>query len=398
MPLNLPIAFKTLSLEKIETSPEVQAWLSQFSELNRTSAQMMLSRLNFISRDMYSEWLKRAISTLPCEDSYALYSVRKIEDNPALWDDDGNIVSRSGESLGSEDLVYSLISNIVRAHPASMLDHPSLSVLRDKKIKNIVLVDDSIGSGDRVSSFINKMLYHPTFMSWWSLGLVKIQVISFARTRESESNITKNVRGSDHGKRKFRKSSKISFMSSFVYNATQPQHRWGADYSKIQELCNTEKRIPLWARSGYGKVLANIVFYHSVPNNIPGSIWYSNDRWNALFPGRTFPDWMLALLGSSTSSASQHPGRISETMLHLLSLIKRGVRSIKTISERLGCDVSFAKQLLGRAHQLGLITEQNRLTPEGVNRLKNAQPVKELQRWDYSLYIPSSWRTGQSPT
>lgn len=358
---------------------------------------MMLSRLAIVSRDMYSEWLKSAVSSLPSGCCHALYSVRKLdEEHSALWGADGAIVTRAGNSLGSEDLVYSLISNIVRGQPESMLDHPSIPVLRERKIRSIVLVDDSIGSGDRVSGFINKMLANKTFLSWWSLGLIYITVISFARTGESEANIITKVRGSDHGKRKIRKSSKISFVSAIAYEAKLPHLRWGKKYSIISELCDSEKKIPAWARRGYGKVLANIVFYHSVPNNIPGCFWYTRDKWIALFPGRSFPDWMLALLDHGVIT-SHDPGSISETILILLRLLKRGIRSIKTISQRLGCDVGFTKELLDRAHQLGLISDRNRLTAEGINRLKSMDRARELPAWDYSLYIPSSWRTGQSP-
>jgi hypothetical protein len=74
----------------------------------------MLSHLKFVSRDVYSAWLRRVVTNLPEGRTYALYSVRKLGDGLQLWSDDGEIVERLGASLGSEDLVYSLVANLNR--------------------------------------------------------------------------------------------------------------------------------------------------------------------------------------------------------------------------------------------------------------------------------------------
>ena len=201
---------KNLSLSKIDASPEIQHWLSQFPEAQRTTAKLLLSHLQFVSRDVYSAWLQSVVAALPSGKTYALYSVRKLEEGLPLWSESGEIATRPGDSLGSEDLVYSLVANLARANPQTLLDHSSLTELRDQKVHDYLLLDDSIGSGDRLSGFINAMLSHPTFLSWWSFGLVKIHVVSFARPREAEAKIIAKIKGSDHGKRKFRKSSRLS--------------------------------------------------------------------------------------------------------------------------------------------------------------------------------------------
>ncbi|CDL52565.1 hypothetical protein [Klebsiella pneumoniae ISC21] len=158
------------------------------------------------------------------------------------------------------------------------LDHPSLNDLKKSKVNDFLLIDDSIGSGDRVSGFINAMLDNPTFLSWWSLGLVRLTLISFARTLGSENRIINTIRGSDHGVRKYRKSEKINFISNIVYNENWLETRWGEQYNEIINLCKNQTKIPSWARLGYGNVLSNIIFYHSVPNNLPGILWFSNKK------------------------------------------------------------------------------------------------------------------------
>lgn len=390
---------KRLSVAAIDSSPDISAWLSQFPADKQITAKMILHSLQFISRDMYSDWFLRTIAALPSEDIYALYSVRKLKaEETILWGEQGQVIPRPGESQGSEDLVHSLISNAVRANQAKFLDHPSISDLRQRKIHNIILVDDSIGGGDRVSRFINAMLHHETFLSWWSLGLIRIHVVSFARPREAEAKIIANIRGSDHGKRKYRKSSKVFFISEKVYSTDWFESRWGKNFQDILNLCD-RPAIPKWARRGYGEVMANIVFYHSVPNNLPGVIWFDYVKWRGLFPGRALPDWLPALFDEQSNRKQLTPQSwtsISDEIVKLLRLVKRGVRSVVSISLRLNCDNKFAAALLEKAKTTGFISEHHRLTRAGLDLLKQLDVQRPVYTRDRTLYIPSSWCAGQA--
>ena len=388
---NVSTQLKTLSPAVIEASPDIQRWTNQFPDRFKTTAKLMLSRLRFVSRDVYSAWLQRIITTLPSDKIYALYSVRKLEDGTLLWDDDGAIVERPGISLGSEDLVYSLIANLVRANPKTLLEHSSLAELREKKIHDYVLIDDSIGSGDRVSSFINAMLNHPTFLSWWSFGIVKIHIVSFARSQEAEAKIIAKIRGSDHGRSKYRKSSKVDFTSEIVYETDWLEGRWGENYDQIIHLCRSQTKILKWARLGYGDVLSNIIFYHSVPNNLPGTLWFTNDKWQGLMPGRAMPEWLLAILDQPLQNNRPDSGSTPGTVIRLLALVKQGIRSSRSIAVRLGVDHKYAVRLLNGAQDLGLLTSHVRLTSAGLDRLKHIDSTVGLPVWDRSLYIPSSW-------
>lgn len=383
---------KTLSPAKIDASTEILDWLSQFPEGQRTTAKLLLSHLKFVSSDVYSAWLRRVVAALPSGKIYALYSVRKLEDGLPLWNESGEIVARPGNSLGSEDLVYSLVANLARANPSTLFDHSSLAELRDEKVHDYLLIDDSIGSGDRVSGFINAMLSHPTFLSWWSFGLVRIHVVSFARPREAEAKIVANIKGSDNAKRKFRKSSKVDFTSEIVYDTDWLEGRWGESHQQVIQLCRGQKKIPTKRRLGYGGVMANLVFYHSVPNNIPGILWFTNEKWQGLMPGRAVPNWLLALIDQTSMAASEAVATSkSDEVVRLLALIKRGVRSSRSIAARLGVDHKYAVGLLGGAQEMGLLTPQMRLTAAGLDRLKHADSTLDLPVWNRSLYIPGSW-------
>lgn len=386
-----------LSIGAIDESPEIQVWLSQFNAGQRQVAKMLLSRVRFVSRDEFSSWLSRAVGRLPSEEVQALYSVRKLaEDQSSFWDLSGDPVVRPGASLGSEDLVYSLISNLVRSSNGVLLDHPSLSTLKNQRVRSYVLIDDSIGSGDRVFGFINAMLEHPTFLSWWSFGWAKIHVISFARPREAEAKIITKVRGSDHGKHQFRKSEKIDFASEIVYEVGWYEARWGEQYDQVIDLCRHQTKIPKKRRLGYGNVMANIAFHHSVPNNLPGVLWCNNKKWQGLMPGRTIPDWLLTLLGRQPAGMNGTNASISDELLRLLALVKHGIRSSKSIALRLSVDHRYGKGLIRHATELGLLTPQVRLTSIGLDRLTQSNRIATLPKWDRSLYIPSSWCAGRA--
>lgn len=393
---------KNLSPERIDSSVEIQEWLSQFSDSQVPLAKLLLNRLRFVSRDDYAQWLEQEISLLIVDESsfYALYSVRKLGDQEndnlqGYWTEAGEPVTRPGSSLGSEDLVYSLISNLSRSNN-QLLDHPSLVILKQRVVRNYILIDDSIGSGDRVSTFINSMLNNPTFLSWWSFGWIKIHIISFARMRNSEKNIIEAIRGSDHAKRKFKKSSKITFTSEIVYQQNWFRQRWGENYLQLMNLCKEQKGIASWARLGYGNVFSNIIFYHSVPNNTPGVLWFGSNKWKALMPNRALPKWLVTLLDSKeiqpfiTSNSE-----INKELLNFLALIKRGVRKTRSLALRLSIDSRYADDLLQYAITMGLVTSDIRLTQRGLDIFYESSRNIDLPVWDYRMYIPSSWCANQ---
>jgi len=392
----MPSAAKTISLDAINASPEIAQWLQQFLPDQRATAGMMLSRLQFVGRDAYSEWIKRKLSSLDDRKKHAVYAVRKLDsENPGFWQDDGTPATRPGTSLGSEDLVYSIISNAGRVSDGNLLDHPSLTEIKEQKLRSFVLVDDSIGSGQRVVDFINSMLDHKQFLSWWSLGWVRITIVAFARTNSAESYIINNIRGSNHHARKIPKIKKVKFLSKIRYDAALLKPRWGAGYQSILDLCHSVSQIPGFMQDGFGGVMGNLVFYHSVPDNIPGVLWYGEGGWSPLFPSRGLPSWMTDLLEGSATVGVNPPGKgsLDTELFRLIALIKSGVRTPQSISLRLTCDIDFARGLMERARKAGLVTEKTRLTKRGADFYhENLGTV--VAPYDYAMYIPSSWSAG----
>jgi hypothetical protein len=149
-------------------------------------------------------------------------------------------------------------------------------------------------------------------------------------------------------------------------------------------------------QDGFGGVLGNLVFYHSVPDNIPGMLWYGENGWLPLFPNRGLPVWMADLLehpsparGDATVRGHQDTG-----LFRLIALIKSGVRTPLSLSLRMNCDAPFAHALIARAQSAGLVTANVRLTEAGVNFFHNNSRSNDVAVYDYGMYIPTSWSAG----
>lgn len=383
---------RRLSLAMIESSSQIQAWLDQFQGIERDVAIDLLLHLRFVTRDGFSEWVRNTISSI-LSDKIALYAVRKFRDN-RLWNDSGTIVRRPGTALGSEDFVYSLIRQLSR-ESKRCFDNPDLNILEKHRIRNVILLDDSVGSGDRLLSFAKCMFNHKTFLSWWSYGLVRFHVVSYTRTREGEKKILYGIPGSDHPKRKYPKSHKIEFHSKIVYSTKHLRARWGNRFDDICNLCDGKTQIPKCYRKGYGKVMSNVVFYHSIPNNIPGVLFWSDRQgsWRPLFPARTIPDWMVKLLESKHRLEQENlSSEAKRTLCQLIGMIKKGIRRPISLALRMDMEVYYVNELINAATSLGLITEKQRLTEVGLDFIKKNESINLTQeKYDYSLYIPASW-------
>ena len=390
---------KRLTFEMVEASPEIQAWLRQFPIHRRPAAINLLCQLRFVSRDRYAQWLKIAlaqINTTAC----GLYAVRKFKPTvTCLWNKRGVTLPRPATSLGSEDLVQSVIASMVRATPARYLDHPSVALLKRCKCFHAVLIDDAAGSGDRLCSFIRRMFSSKTFLSRWSFGWVRIHIVAYARSAESEELMLEAIPGSDHGLRKYPKTSKVTFHGHLKYSVSELRSRWGKNAIHISDLCDATTAVPSNRRRGYGDTMSNIVFYHSVPNNIPGMLFCQNKKWNALFPSRSVPDWLPVLLERRARPVRKVQNRtavvITEDVLNLLVVIKQGRRTEIALSRGMGFDPEVIRALLSRAKAAGLINHNNRLTEVGLQAIWDNKKTAESSPFDRTLYIPTKWCAGR---
>lgn len=393
----MKIAYDRLTLEMIEHSPEIGQWLSQFPDDREPTALDVLLKLQFIRRDVYTEWLKQQLSAIPDGGPCALYAVRKFEGAiESYWDADGNPPGRPAESQGSEELVQSVLGNLRKVGNERFLDHPSIGVLKESRVRNIVLIDDSIGSGQRVADFIDLLMKSKTILSWWSYGLIQIHVVAFIRTHKAEEMIRKYLPGSDHHQRVYRKSEKLHFVGHHHFNDEEFELRWGANSTQIINLCDSVEAIPTWAQRGYGSVMSNQVFYHSVPDNTPGILWNAENGWVPLMPNRSFPSWLANLLaGQQVAGTTGGNSPVNRSLLSVLLAAQKGIRAKRSISRAIGLDSKVTDGLVEKAQAAGFLNQSNRLTATGKQTIWDSRNERRILEFDRSLYVPTKWCVGR---
>ena len=389
----------TLSENAIESSKEIGEWLDQFSEIQRSAAIEMLKHLIFIPRDKYAKWLKEKLNKYS-DKKCALYAVRKFNKTAeSAWTQQGQFQKTPTTTLGSEDFVRSEISRAVKSFQEVFFDHPSIAVLRKHKIKNLILIDDSLGSGDRVSRYIQLLMNHKSIRSWWSFGWIHIYVVAFARTQKAEINIFEHLPGSNHNSKKYPAYKKITFDTLHLYKPGTTVRRWGNGAEDITKLCDSIKIIPPDKRKGYGEVMGNLIFYHSVPNNIPGVLYLKRNGWKPLFPERVIPAWLENLLKGNATVAYKQNFTLPLDAEEVLYLVHQGLKKITGLARRLEMDVEAVRKIVSTCISNGLILKSMHLTMAGEKYLRNkGKYSKKGFTFDFSIYIPKSWCTDHNPS
>ena len=392
---------KHLTSQQIDNSQEIQSWLKQFSDSDYNTVIEILKHLLFVSRDEFADYLIKQLFSYSQQINIAIYSVRKFEDIEelegikCLWDDEGKTLLRPAHALGSEDFIASIIANANRQYGNCFLDNPDLLTLKKKKVHDIILIDDSIGSGNRITDFINRMTAHKSFMSWWSGGFIKFHIISYSCTYQAQNFIIRKIHGSNHGIRKYPIANKLLFKNKIIFDAYNMHYRWGKKCDSILNLCSSTKKIKTRFRKGVGDIMSNIVFYHSVPNNIPGILFYRSRKWEPLFLGRSLPKWMIELLDNNTQSEQNETSINRDELFEILKLIKRGIRTPVTLSRKIDKNVEHIQKLLDYAIEQDLILITNRITQAGDDYIKSSKEMNVKNRkYNYSLYVPKSWCAG----
>lgn len=430
---------KQLTSKATKVSNEIRDWLNQFSEEERQIAVKLLLRIWFVPHETFRGCLENFLSNQNGDSTCALYAVRKFDKEKdrclfSRWEHSGNYPTRPPTSLGSEDLVYSLISGYCK-QDRRFLDHPSISELREKKVRKLILIDDSIGSGDRVCDFLKMMFSNKSLKSWFCANLFRIHIWSFCRYKMTEHKIMSVVPGKKRGARA--KEKKVTFSGVFCFHddnidgihfeelenlepmkniriqdepdfdlATeiegcectinrgvssnvQYDQRWGTDYAAIVALCEAKKKITKMFRKGYGNCMSNIVFYHCVPNNVPGILCRKDNGWSPLW-FKILNSWMSELLDAPRLSRDIDLKKL--ILKKILKLINWGVTRDVTLARKLSIDISLVNEYLHLAQDKGFLIEFDTLTQDGFRYINNFDANSEsCNKYDYSLHIPKTW-------
>lgn len=434
-------------------NPEVQLWLTQFSEDERPIARKILEKFSFVPVDEFQRDLSRLVEVaFPPDESVAFFIEREL---PNLWyrirkplkkkivrDHDSQKSSlrkvkrpqrmykeiridqgkgfrkrstafgaalpavrsptNNRQKIGSEGIVASLLSKVCEREPGRYFLHPSASLIRAKKIQRFVIATDFIGSGTRINSMLASLWFLKSVRSWFNGGLIKFSVLCYSGTTAGIKAVGKHrVKPTIHKVR----------ACPTIFNSFTSTER-----AQVIDLCKSRfkgKDDPL----GYKDTGALLAFQHSCPNNVPAIFIRGNGSrhrpWHPLFPARTsaavaaghspaspieVEKLSLSTLKFSNIAASLAYQRASRTQRHAIivtAALRRGHRTLDELSTITGWPVWLISTAIQSAQSSGLVDNNRRVTKPGlrlINRLDKATATSTLSVASKSMYYPKSLR------
>lgn len=400
------------------------AWLGQFEPEDQPVAVALLRAMTLVSRDAFAEGLRKLLLDRldKGQEPIGVYVEREIRHRHGipfrLFKETKSKVRRGhgvgprpveptqafDADVGSEGLVAQLVSEICRAHPRRVFNHPGPDAIRKHKIRRFVLVTDFIGSGKRAHTYLQAAWRVRSVRSWWSGRATKglsFEVAAYAATKWGRSVVERHP-------------------SRPVVHVVVGCPTVDSAFSSVEvrKLCFKYSPVPpsVMPPMGYGHVGALIAFAHGVPNNAPLLLHKRGAGWAPLFPARVTsesraqfsdrPDaesiraHLVDMRQSRLAEAGQVAGAKPhvQNLLLVLAALSRSPREAETISRKTGLTVLEVEAALKTALKNDWIDGQHRLTDLGHAELQHARNGSEdapLPVEAPALYYPSSLRVPQ---
>jgi len=389
--------------------PFCRKWMMNHFPSNRLeTVVLLLNSLRLVSHTEFERSLIGLITKTgnQLKGKIALYCARELPPGMNYFPGDMGIAPSAvtpGNEVGSEGRLAHIARNIAREAPKKFLSHPSVSDLRKVKCHEIFILDDLIGSGERIVEFAAALNRDPHLKSWISGRLVRITVIAYSVSRRGEQAIRQDVKGLGEIKFECRPSA-----GSVWWSQEKRQ--------EVQELCRTFGRRTRHpdASLGYKDSFSLIVFEHGCPDNVPSILW-STGNWSALFKHRSIPIELsdcfdlklssrttrsgLAFLGQTQLAGSswiKRAGSDAQAIVLVLAAVSKKLRNLDRMSEYTGLSNTQCEQSIKLGIQYGLLTPGPYLTPLGLEELRRLKatekPQKEVADAGEPFYYPHALR------
>ncbi|MFB5738772.1 phosphoribosyltransferase-like protein, partial [Leptospira wolffii] len=224
---------------------------------------------------------KKSVFTIP-KNYKQLQANERKEAILSVADEVPSIIQFSNDyrdpGIGSEALLANLITNCYRKWGNDIIINPTINKMRNSRIRNMIFLDDLVGSGDRFIKFYMKIFSHPSLKSWKSSKYLNFTLICYSMTEIA----FKRIKAINPEIRIIRyiKCPTLDNINSLT----------SSQKSIIERTCKKySKKFPAFAL-GYEETKALLIFEHSAPNNIPGLLFKRiNKKIPALFPNRSIP-------------------------------------------------------------------------------------------------------------
>ncbi len=168
-----------------------KAWLAQFPLIDQEIGRQLLRSLRLVSHLKFTTGIGQEVVRLLKDldgKNAALFSVKETppskyspligteEEGARLLEEEKSQLRRRAGS--SADLVHYMNENASRVYGKCIQAEPTVHSMRSQQIKNIILIEDFIGTGKRISTYLRSEM-DPTLKSWISYKWVKLWIVAY---------------------------------------------------------------------------------------------------------------------------------------------------------------------------------------------------------------------------
>lgn len=403
----------------------VRAWVEQFDEADRASAATLATLIKLVPGDVFRRELTACLQGRldTCSTPIALYNEserrkwngvpHRLFQEKARANGKGKgqktirafgkagpaLVPRQrqvAEEIGSEGVVGNILTQFHRANRKTVLLSPGPDAIRESGARRFILVTDFIGSGDRVTSYLNAAWRLRSVRSWWSRRESKglhFEVVAYAGTEAGVAAVRKHATAP---------LVKLVTQCPTIESVFPP-----AQYKVVKSLCE-RYAIAGSHPLGYGDAGVLLAFDHGMPNNAPAILWKGGRHWTGLVPGRTtsaitspFQEGLTEDQEQVRIETAARVSSVGQTMAPtdmntiVLSALRRSPRRPEALSGRLGLKIDDVVVALAQLKRWGWINDDHQLSERGrtiASRLVKQDRNRPLPSPKRKMYFPKSLR------
>ncbi|WP_213762430.1 hypothetical protein [Caballeronia sp. dw_19] len=405
---------------RLSQTEEGSAWISQFAIPDQPDAILLLDAIRWVSSAEFTSSLRASIEAeaAKIDGPIALFIERELR-NPGghlqrFYKESPTKPKRAhgaalqpvesirayAHEVGSEGIIATLATSVARANPSRFLLHPTAEDIRKCKIRAFFILTDTIGTGTQATNFLSSLWRVASVKSWFSSRLVSCHVIAFASTTVGEKHLMSHP-----------------MKPKVIWSLSCPtiENSFGeVDAQRLVSLCAKYNPVRAAQAFGFGGEGVLIAYPHGVPNNAPAILYKVSATWKPIFSGRAIGDVADALttgfheveagaqlirMGQSRLAAAGWLDRLdadARRLVLVLASLSRSPRSENAVSTRTGLQRAEVRRLLNSAIHYGWITEQHRLTDDGMKQLQRLRaqttPQEILHTPNDLPYYPQSLR------
>jgi hypothetical protein len=246
--------------------------LAQFDKSDLPVAHALLRSLKLVSHSEFDHRITQSLFEISNSTGrrMAIFPVKPYKD-PA-W------CMEKRQHYGSAEKIGQMLTNLERLYPSKFQVAPTVKGMRSEKTRHVILADDIIGTGKRITDYCYNWL-SKSVKSWCSYHRCDLWVVTYAGYSSSIKALT----------------DRFNYLASDRFTLYLNLHGSAKRRSveeRIQELCRryAKRTSKSGAALGFGELMTRVIFQHGCPNNAPAILWASGPRWTPLFPNRGIPE------------------------------------------------------------------------------------------------------------